>query len=77
MGSVVLGLRASQTKTLAERVGASLSVGRVSLAQIGRRLTGTSAKHSIKRAWPFTANRRIHISDAMAGVIAKRFRSRR
>jgi hypothetical protein len=67
--SVCAGLRQSQTKTLAALVGGALSISRVSLAEIGRRLTGTSAKHGIKRCWRFTANQRVEISDAMAGVI--------
>lgn len=75
--SVVVGLLASQTKTLADLVGAALGVGRVSLAEIGRRLTGTSAKHGIKRCWRFTANQRIEVSDAMRGVIGWLLRSKR
>lgn len=67
--SVCSSLRRSQTKTLADLVGAALSVGRVSLAEIGRRLSGTSAKHGIKRCWRFTANERVEVSDAMSGVI--------
>ncbi len=67
--SVCSGLRQSQTKTLAVLVSAALSVSRVSLAEIGRRLTGTSAKHGIKRCWRFTANKGVEISDAMSGVI--------
>ena len=67
--SVIVGLLPSQTNTLADLVGAALSVARVSLAEIGRRLLGTSAKHGIKRCWRFTANRRVVISDAMEGVI--------
>jgi DDE family transposase len=74
--SVSSGLRASQSKTLAALVTAALTIGRVSLAQIGRRLAGTSAKHGIKRCWRFTANSRVHVSDAMAGVIAYLFRGR-
>jgi hypothetical protein len=43
-------LRLSQTKTLAHLVAATLRVGRLSLATIGRQLAGdTSAKHKIKR----------------------------
>jgi hypothetical protein len=67
--SVCSALRKSQTKTLAALVGAALSVGRASVAEIGRRLVGTSAKHGIKRCWRFTANARVEISDAMSGVI--------
>jgi hypothetical protein len=71
--SVGNGLRASQTKTLAALVTAALTIGRVSLAEVGRRLGGTSAKHGIKRCWRFTANSRINVTDAMAGVIAYLF----
>lgn len=75
--SVCSALRQSQTKTLAALVGATLSVGRVSLAEIGRRLTGTSAKHGIKRCWRFTANRGVEISDAMSGVIRHLLKGKR
>ena len=74
--SVSVGLRASQSKTLAALTAAALSIGRVSLAEIGRRLLGTSAKHGIKRCWRFTANPRVEISAAMAGVIADLFQGR-
>lgn len=67
--SVVTGLLTSQTNTLADLVGAALGVGRVSLAQIGRRLLSTSAKHGIKRCWRFTANERVEVSDAMRDVV--------
>lgn len=70
--TVCTDLRLSQTKTLAQLVAATLGVGRVSLAAIGRQLTGTtSAKHKIKRTWRFTSNRRVVVSDAMRGVIAR------
>lgn len=75
--SVCSGLRQSQTKTLAALVGAALSVSRVSLAEIGRRLTGISVKHGIKRCWRFTANPRVEISDAMAGVIRQLLKGKR
>ena len=65
-------LRLSQTKTLAQLVAATLGVGRLSLAAIGRRLAGDStAKHKIKRTWRFTSNRRVVVSDARRGVIAR------
>lgn len=67
--SVCSSLRKSQTKTLAVLVGAALSVGRASVTEIGRRLTGTSAKHGTKRCWRFTANDRVETSDAMSGVV--------
>jgi hypothetical protein len=75
--SVIVGLLPSQTNTLADLVGAALGVTRVSLAEIGRRLLGTSAKHGIKRCWRFTANPRVAVSDAMQGVIAALLRGRR
>jgi hypothetical protein len=75
--SVCSVLRLSQAKTLSELVGATLSVSRVSLAAIGRALTGpTVAKHRIKRTWRFVANQRVVISDAMSGLVhrlAKRY----
>jgi hypothetical protein len=75
--SVCSALRQSQTKTLAALVGAALSISRASLAEIGRRLTSTSAKHGIKRCWRFTANERVEISDAMGGVIRQLLRPKR
>jgi len=70
--TVCTDLRLSQTKTLAQLVAATLRVGRVSLAAIGRQLASdTSAKHRIKRTWRFTSNRRVVVSDAMRGVIAR------
>lgn len=61
--SVCAGLRLSQAKTLSELVASTLHVGRVSLAEIGRRLHGdVAAKHRIKRVWRFTANPRVEIS---------------
>src|SRR5262245_11299260 len=74
--SVCCSLRRSQTKTLAALVGAALSIGRVSLAEIGRRLQG-SAKHGIKRCWRFTANQGVEISDAMSGVIGRLLKGKR
>jgi hypothetical protein len=68
--SVCTDLRLSQAKTLAELVGAAMTVGRVSLAALGRALTGPeAAKHRIKRTWRFTANDRVVVSDAMQGVV--------
>ncbi len=64
--------RLSQTRTLADLVAAALVVGRVSLAELGRKLVGGHvAKHQIKRAWRFCANRRVAVSDAMQGPIAR------
>jgi hypothetical protein len=75
--SLCVNLRLSQSKTLSDLVGAALTVGRVSLAEIGRRLTTTTAKHGIKRVWRFTANRRVHTSDVMEEVIARLLRRRK
>jgi hypothetical protein len=65
-----VSLRLSQAKTLGSLVAASLSVQRVSLANIGRAILGT-AKHQIKRCWRFCANERIEAADAMRGVVKK------
>lgn len=68
--SVCGDLRLSQAKTLSELTAAAMQVGRVSLAAIGRKLTGgTLAKHRIKRTWRFVANQRVVISDTMRGVV--------
>ncbi len=76
--SVSAGLRLSQAKTLADLTAAALSVGRATLAAIGRRLAGGStAKHRIKRTWRFCANRRVEASAAMAGVIGRLTRRRK
>jgi hypothetical protein len=76
--SVATGLRLSQAKTLADLTAAALSVGRASLAAIGRRLAGSSAaKHRIKRAWRFCANPRVEVSAGLAGVIDRLTRRRK
>lgn len=68
--SVCSDLRLSQAKTVSELTAAAMQVGRVSLAAIGRKLTGeTAAKHRIKRTWRFVANQRVVISDGMRGVV--------
>jgi hypothetical protein len=75
---VCAGLRLSQAKTLSQLVAAVLHVGRVSLAEIGRRLHAeTSAKHRIKRVWRFTANTRVETSEAMRGVVARVVKGRK
>lgn len=76
--SVATDLRLSQAKTLAALVAATMQVGRVSLAAIGRQLAGpTAAKHRIKRTWRFCANRRVVVSDAMQGVLRHLLKRRR
>ena len=69
-------LRRSQAKTLAALVAGTLSVQRVSLANIGRSMLG-SAKHQIKRCWRFCANKRIETADAMRGVVKKLLKKRK
>jgi hypothetical protein len=69
-------LRLSQVKTLAILVGSALSVQRISLANLGRSMLGTT-KHQIKRAWRFCANERIETADAMRGVVKKVLKKRK
>jgi hypothetical protein len=69
-------LRLSQAKTLAALVASAMRCQRVSLANIGRNLLGTT-KHQIKRAWRFCANDRIETADAMRGIIAKLLKKRK
>lgn len=71
-----VSLRLSQAKTLAALVAATLSVQRVSLANVGRCMRGT-AKHQIKRCWRFCANDRVEPADAMRGVVGRVLRKRR
>jgi DDE family transposase len=76
--SLCTDLRKSQAKTLAHLTAATLRVGRVSLAAIGRKLTGPSAaKHRIKRTWRFCANQRVVIADAMRGLVRHLLKRRR
>jgi hypothetical protein len=76
--SLCTDLRKSQAKTLADLTAAALHVGRVSLAAIGRQLTGPAAcKHRIKRTWRFCANQRLVIADAMRGLVRHLLKRRR
>jgi hypothetical protein len=78
--SVCLGLlRKSQAKTLSELVAATLGVGRISLAEIGRELAATpdnSAKHAIKRVWRFCANDRVEPAEVMLAAMTRLWRQR-
>jgi len=75
--SVCAPLRRSQAKTLAALVAAALRTGRVSLAALGRRLAGPArCKHRIKRAQRFCANPRVHVADALRGLIGRLCRGR-
>jgi len=69
-----VSLRLSQAKTLAILVASTLRVERVSLANIGRLIVGSSVKHQIKRTWRFCANPRIETADAMRGIVKKMLR---
>jgi len=77
--SVCVGLRKSQTKTLADLVSAAVSIDRVSLSELGRLLAeeaDSAAKHAIKRVWRFTSNVAVHVGDAMQGPLRWLLRSR-
>lgn len=63
-------LRLSQAKTLSQLVAAATRVGRMSLAEIGRRLTGaTTTKSRIQKVCRFTSNERVVVADEMSGVM--------
>jgi hypothetical protein len=69
-------LRLSQAKTLAILVASAMRVERISLANIGRAMSGT-VKHQIKRCWRFCANDRVETADAMAGVLKRVLKKRK
>jgi Transposase DDE domain len=69
-------LRLSQVKTLSVLVSAALCVQRISLANIGRQMLGTT-KHQIKRCWRFCANDRVETADAMRPIVARMLRKRK
>lgn len=71
-----VSLRLSQAKTLAALVNAAMSVQRVSLANIGRAMVG-STKHQIKRCWRFIVNYRVESSDAMRGILKRLLKKRK
>ena len=76
--SVTAYLRLSQSKTLSVLVASALSTARISLAELGRHLTGpAAAKHRIKRVWRPTANDRIEVATAMRGVVRRLLKRRR
>jgi len=63
-------LRLSQAKTLSELVAAAMTIGRASLAQLGRALSsqnGVATKHCIKRVDRFIGNYRVEPIEAMRG----------
>lgn len=69
-------LRLSQAKTLGALVDGAMRVQRISLANIGRALDGTT-KHQIKRCWRFCVNPRIETADAMRGIVARLLKKRK
>lgn len=76
--SVCSALPKSQAKTLAQLVAAAVPTQRISLANLGRAMTGPArCKHRLKRAARFVANRRVTVATGMAGVIARLTRGRR
>src|SRR5689334_7236495 len=68
-------LRLSQAKTLSILVAAAMRVQRVSLANIGRSMLG-STKHQIKRCWRFCANERVETADAMRPIVERLLKKR-
>ena len=71
-----VSLRLSQAKTLAILVASAMRVERISLANIGRAMSGM-VKHQIKRCWRFCANDRIETADAMRGVLKRVLKKRK
>jgi hypothetical protein len=75
---VTSNLLPSQSRTLAVLVAAAVRLERINLALLGRKIAGeVTAKSAIKRAWRFTCNRRVEVSEAMAGVIERITRRRK
>ncbi len=75
---VTSNLLPTQSATLAALVAAAVRLERVNLATIGRAMAGeVAAKHTTKRAWRFTCNRRVEVARAMAGVIERLARRRK
>jgi hypothetical protein len=69
-------IRLSQAKTLGILIAAAMRNQRISLANLGRQMTG-NVKHQIKRAWRFCANDGVEISDAMRGVVDRLVKKRK
>ena len=76
--TIAAGIRLSQAKTLADLVEAATHVGRATLSAIGRSLSAnTTAKSRIQRTWRFCDNDRVHVADAMTGVINRLTKKRK
>jgi len=70
--STCLYLRLSQAKTLSQLVAAAMTLGRASIAQLGRAISyqnGIATKHCIKRVDRFIGNQRIEPIEAMRGIV--------
>jgi len=66
------GLRRSQAKTLGVLVAAAMGAPRLTLAGLGRQVSGaTCVKHKIKRAWRFIANPRVEPVEVMRAVVSR------
>jgi hypothetical protein len=75
---VTAQLLPTQSRTLAALVATVIRLDRPNLAQLGRKMNEAgTAKAAIQRAWRFTCNNRIEVSDAMAGVIQRLTQRRR
>jgi hypothetical protein len=74
--SICIGcLRRSQAKTLAALVAAALGAPRLTLAGLGRQVSGPACvKHRIKRAWRFIANERVEPLEVMRAVVNRLIR---
>jgi hypothetical protein len=66
----------SQAKTLGILIASAMRNKRISLANLGRQMTG-KVKHQIKRAWRFCANDGVETSDAMRGVVDQLVKKRK
>lgn len=72
LSACAMHLRQSQAKTLLVLVHAAVRCPRISLASIGRAMSGPAkVKHRIKRVWRFIANQRVEPSLAMIGVVSE------
>ena len=69
-------IRLSQVKTLGVLIAAAMRNQRISLANLGRQMTG-NVKHQIKRTWRFCANDGVEVSDAMRGVVDRLVKKRK
>ena len=69
-------IRLSQAKTLGTLIASAMRNRRISLANLGRQMTG-KVKHQINRAWRFCANDGVEVSDAMRGIVGQLTKKRK